>query len=303
MLSASFEKLVDGLDVRVEAFAVCEIGRHHSLVCAPLEHFLLHFVLAGEGYLDCPKGRFDLRQGMLTLVPPMTGKSLNGAGPIRHVVPAQLSCNPTDGIDHFRAFDGTPDLLLGCAALEASALREWPFLARLDAPFLVHVNEASLQHLFEIMRVEVQELREGSRAFLSAIMKQLLIFLLRSGRSDHRQLPSSPMADPRLQRAVNAVMVAPEAQHSVATMATAAAMSRASFSNHFLSFYGCTPMAFVQSARLQRAATLLTTSMMPIKSIAASVGYSSRSQFSKAFRIRYGQDPSAYRIGSGEAQA
>ncbi len=46
---------------------------------------------------------------------------------------------------------------------------------------------------------------------------------------------------------------------------------------------------------MQLAAKLLTTSPMPVKVIAESVGYASRSYFSHAFKAAYGCDPSTYR--------
>jgi transcriptional regulator GlxA family with amidase domain len=54
-------------------------------------------------------------------------------------------------------------------------------------------------------------------------------------------------------------------------------------------------MEFVQTVRLRIAARMLAGSDMPVKSIAAAVGYASRSHFSRAFAARFGNDPSRYR--------
>jgi transcriptional regulator GlxA family with amidase domain len=40
---------------------------------------------------------------------------------------------------------------------------------------------------------------------------------------------------------------------------------------------------------------MLAGSDLPVKSIAAAVGYASRSHFSRAFAARFGDDPSRYR--------
>jgi AraC-like DNA-binding protein len=40
---------------------------------------------------------------------------------------------------------------------------------------------------------------------------------------------------------------------------------------------------------------MLKGSDLPVKSIAASVGYASRSHFSRAFQAKFGIDPSAFR--------
>lgn len=59
------------------------------------------------------------------------------------------------------------------------------------------------------------------------------------------------------------------------------------------------PMAFVARTRLHQSADMLRTTNLPVKVIAASIGFASRSHFSRAFRDAYGVDPSAYRRGAG----
>jgi AraC-like DNA-binding protein len=73
-------------------------------------------------------------------------------------------------------------------------------------------------------------------------------------------------------------------------------MSRASFAERFSQVYAQTPMDFVQEVRLRIAARLLTTTDLPIKVIASSIGYASRSYFSRAFRAAYGADPKTFRM-------
>ncbi len=51
----------------------------------------------------------------------------------------------------------------------------------------------------------------------------------------------------------------------------------------------------MQRVRLHHAAHLLSTTDLPIKIIASSVGYASRSHFSRAFRDAYDTDPTTYR--------
>ena len=61
-------------------------------------------------------------------------------------------------------------------------------------------------------------------------------------------------------------------------------------------------MEFVAKTRLLRAAELLGSTAVSIKVIAACIGYSSRSHFSRAFRNEYGTDPRQFRrrIALGE---
>jgi len=61
-----------------------------------------------------------------------------------------------------------------------------------------------------------------------------------------------------------------------------------------LRVFGQSASVFIQRVRLRQAAHLLGTTDLPIKIIANSVGYASRSHFSRAFRNFYSVDPRAY---------
>ena len=54
-------------------------------------------------------------------------------------------------------------------------------------------------------------------------------------------------------------------------------------------------MDFLKEVRLRRAGDLLRVGDLPIKAIAARVGYSSRSHFSRSFKAFAGTDPATYR--------
>ena len=72
-------------------------------------------------------------------------------------------------------------------------------------------------------------------------------------------------------------------------------MSRAKFAERFKEAFGRTAMAFLKELRLSRAARLLETTDLPVKSVAARVGFSSRSHFSRAFKAAMHLEPAAYR--------
>jgi len=108
----------------------------------------------------------------------------------------------------------------------------------------------------------------------------------------------SPLRDPRLSKAVTMVLDRPAAAHSVASLARAAGMSRSAFAREFSTNLATSPMAFVARTRLHQAAQLLAGTRLPIKVIAKSVGFASRSHFSRAFAAAYGADPSGFRRGT-----
>ena len=128
-------------------------------------------------------------------------------------------------------------------------------------------------------------------------MKQCLILLLRQHLLRHSI--DSPffatLQDRRLARAVAAILERPADAHSVDGLAELAGMSRSAFTERFLQVFGQSPIDFLTKVRLRLAAHLLTTTDLPVKLVAKSIGYSSRSYFSRAFRAAYGRDPASFR--------
>jgi AraC-like DNA-binding protein len=101
--------------------------------------------------------------------------------------------------------------------------------------------------------------------------------------------------DRRLRRALECVLTHPMEQLRMKDLAMRAGMSRSAFAKRFAATAGIPPMQFVRAARLRYAAHLLASTVRPVKAIAGIIGYSSRSQFCRAFRRSFDLHPSAFR--------
>lgn len=298
--SAAIDDFLEAVEIRVRAFGVCEIGRQFSLRCDPFSSVIVHFVLSGAGFLECRHGRFPLEQGMAVVIPRMLAKSMSGAGPIEHVRDADAMCTQEDELVRFHASNGEADLVLGCAELSSTIGKELPLFDQLKRPIFASSEDPLLRGLFTTMFDELRNPRRGSRAFVSTLMKQVLILFLRSQPDEESSILL--MSSGRLAGVVAAILDRPEDNHTVDSLAATAGMSRSRFSHLFTRAYDCTPKAFVQAVRLSSAARILKASDLPVKSVAASVGYASRSHFSRAFQAKFGLDPSAFRqAASAEA--
>ncbi|HEX8468918.1 MAG TPA: helix-turn-helix domain-containing protein [Allosphingosinicella sp.] len=292
------EKLLDLLDVHLEAFAMCEIDRNCALACPPLGSMLVHFVLEGEGAVECEHGRYELRPGRVLLVPRNLAKRIEGPAPILSVVDVDEGCPLALGLVKFRASaSGAPGLVLGCGSMSVGISGAPGLFDNLDRPLLEECDGGPLPLLFEAIAVELRHPGAGTKPMVEALMKQILIAALRShlARRAGDSLLHPMLSNPQLGRTVAAILASPADPHSVASLAALAGMSRSSFNRQFSAGYGCTPMEFVQTVRMRAAARMLTGSELPVKSIAAAVGYSSRSHFSRTFAARFGDDPSRYR--------
>ena len=83
---------------------------------------------------------------------------------------------------------------------------------------------------------------------------------------------------------------------SAATLAASAGVSERHLTRLFVEDLGQTPGRFVRRARTEGAAHLLTTTTLPLASVAARSGFGSGESLRQAFVDRYGIPPSRYRI-------
>ena len=293
---ADFETIFELLDVQLNAFAVCEVGNGCALKVEPLDKILVHYVLQGEGSIESEHGIVPIRAGMMVVVPRGLGKWINGAGPVVHVSNASSSCPLTNEIVRFRACKGSADLVLGCASVTAE-VGGTALFDHLRQPLAVSASDEALPLLFKAVLAELARPAVGTKAIIEALMKQIVVLLLRSHfehEGAHAELYLR-LTTPELGRALVAMTATPQDPHSLDSLAALAGMSRSRFAYHFAKAYGRSPMDYLQSVRLKAAARLLRSSDLLVKSIAAAVGFASRSHFSRAFRAEFGIDPTAFR--------
>ena len=89
---------------------------------------------------------------------------------------------------------------------------------------------------------------------------------------------------------------------TLAEMASWVNLSPYHFARLFRATFGCAPYQYVQEQRLILARDQLRNSRDKITAIALSCGFNDSSQFSRAFKSRFGVSPSGYRSHSGSDQ-
>jgi AraC-like DNA-binding protein len=301
MSQQALDRLLTTLDVHIHAFAVCEVARGSHLAFDPMNAVVVHYVLAGRGVLYV-EGSEPMAFGpnSILIVPANAAQTLAADAKPGRIVKAAENCSMlVDGLVKFdAAHRAKADLLTICGTITATLGGSLGLFDTLATPMVEDLST------IEIVRAGFDQLLQertrpsiGTRAISDAVMKQCLVLVLRQHLS--RYGTASPLfsllGDARLSRAIHAVLQHPATPHTVASLATAAGMSRSAFAKHFLSALVQTPMEFVQKCRLHHAARMLATTDLPVKVIAASMGYASRSHFSRAFRAAYGMDPTKFR--------
>jgi len=301
MGSSTLDALLSALFVDVEAFALCEIGEDVRLVFPPMEVIEVHHVLEGTLYLTIGDGvPIEAPAGSMVIVPPGRLQYLAAS---KSVATSKISSDVTlpvrDGMVILDATNGGQSVLrIACGTVQPDPNGSYGPLDGLSQPVAEELSDVPVVSIaFKAMLEEVAAPGEGTMALTSALMKACLVVLLRRHLQSSRKAGTAPalFSDARIGRAIAAVLDRPSDDHSVTSLAREAGMSRSAFAREFKATLGVTPIEFVTRIRLNLARRLLVSTVRPVESVSAEVGFSSRSHFSRVFRDHYGIDPSTFR--------
>ncbi len=186
-----------------------------------------------------------------------------------------------------------------CASIDFGAGDENPLMRGL--PALLSVPLAQLPGLDlaqQLLFSEAQASRCGHGAVVDRLTEVLVIQLLRHAMA-HSLVDGGVMAglaDARLAKAISALHAHPAQVWNLDSMATQAGMSRARFAAHFTRTVGVPPGEYLTGWRLGLARTLLRKGL-PVKQVAAELGYASPGAFGRVFLQRVGTTPTQWQRG------
>ena len=143
------------------------------------------------------------------------------------------------------------------------------------------------------------EAEQPGTQLASAQLSQLLfIQILRAHLTTSSPMPAGwlrALSDARIAPALRAMHADPARSWHLDELARACAMSRTTFAFHFREIAGVAPLTYLTKWRMRLAERALREETTPIAVIARSLGYSSESAFSNAFKRVSGKSPKAYR--------
>lgn len=310
--AGDLDNLLGGLEIRCVALTECLVDPGYALVMGGTKAPGIHYNLAGHGRMvvgDLPP--FELRPHTLVIVPPHQSFRLEGAGldvPSRLLKLVdgreQAGAGP-DGVRRVTAGEGRPEIVLICGFFDAEYGSAVHLFGTLSKPIVEQFDgKDGLDHTLKAALAELVGQEVGSGAMSAALMKQVIVALLR--RSLHSATTwverFAMLSDPKIARAMAEMVAHPGGPHSVASLADAACLSRSAFMARFSELVGQSPMATLRSLRLRQAAQQLAGTQLTVDQVAHAAGYDSRSSFVRAFRRAYGTDPSDYRASAGVAE-
>lgn len=302
------ENILDALDVTLEPFALCEVHGEASLGLGRRSHAVLHYVLAGRGFISVDGyAPIATEPGSVILVPAFAAHSLHSAGEGLGALPA---CRPLEvSIQHLESGRGPGVLAAICGRVSVVYRGLGGTMDLLRSPVIEHlVPNDRVRNAMEDLVAELANPSIGTRALARSLLLQCMILLFRRRlQANDRSLAwMQGLADEGLWAALREMLDHPDRDHTVEALAERAGMSRATFAGRFGTAYGTGPIELLRAIRLRRAAELLAVSDRPVKQIARMVGYDSRTYFSRAFSIEHGLPPDAFRrnvASQGEIRA
>jgi AraC-like DNA-binding protein len=265
-----------------------------------------HVVTAGEAVLDVDSGSGGegatrpLRPGDLALVPHGTGHRLRSdsgaAAPSVLGLPHDFL---TDRYAIIRHGGGGAATTLVCGAVRfdhpaaRSLIELLPPLLHLAAP-----NAEWVQGTLRMMAAEAAELRPGGETVITRLSDVLVIQAIRAWMETDPAARTGwlgALRDPQIGRALALVHRHPARDWTVASLATASAMSRSAFAARFTELVGEPAMQYVTRWRMHTALTWLAEDGATVGELAGRLGYRSEAAFSRAFKRVVGIAPGAAR--------
>lgn len=201
-----------------------------------------------------------------------------------------------------RLGDGESEDVL-CLAGHVDLSRDHGGLLRGALPELVHVRgEAAeapaLRWLIGQLLEEMTRGRAGSEFAADHLAQLIFVQVLRICIEEASGLPAGwlrGLADEQLAPALRLMHSEPDHSWRLEDLAHAAAMSRTGFAMRFRQVVGVPPLTYLLSWRMSLAARTLRQDNAPVAALARSVGYTSESSFSNAFKRVMGVSPRGYR--------
>jgi AraC-like DNA-binding protein len=139
----------------------------------------------------------------------------------------------------------------------------------------------------------------GSQLASAQLAQLLFIQILRAHLNNAGPTPSGwlrALAEPRLAPALHLMHGDPGRTWHLEELAEACAMSRTTFASRFKTAAGVAPLTYLTEWRMCLAQRALREQNLAIATMAQSLGYSSESAFSNAFKRVTGISPNTYRM-------
>lgn len=261
------------LDLRLFQFGWEQCAPLHSFGPFVRNHYLFHYVISGEGWLDATERegsrRYELEPNQGFLITP--GK--------------------------INTYCARKDRPWKYVWLEFDGLRVQEYLGSAGLRDTQPVYRPQTVQQGEAVRDLMLYICDHSKAPPLHLIGYCYLFLdsLIQSSSTRRETAGAQLRDFYIHEAVTYMERNYPRDLTVEEVADVCKLNRSYFSKLFKESMGCPPQEFLIRMRLNKAAELMKTSRDSIGDIALACGYPNQLHFSRAFKKRYGMSPREWR--------
>ena len=238
------EKLLQGLDVGVETFAICLIDASQVLPVDALDLPAVHYSLAGSGHLRVRGARLPFKKHSFIIIPAGCSITIEAESRPEKVLTSRASCDPPAEVyPGLQGVSDRPAVVMACGRIAARYQHAFGLFDHLTEPLVDDFAcDDGVCRPFEALLAELANPQPGTQALVDGLMQQCLVLLLRRYcASGECRLPwLSALEDPRLAKAVAHILDGPEQDVSLDRLAAISGMSRSAFASHFAEAFGRT---------------------------------------------------------------
>ena len=247
----------------------------------------IYYIVEGHAQVLLPGKTLDLTAGRLCLIPPFTTHHYVCNGLFAHYYVHFYEQKDLSQQGIFDVWDMPYE-----TACQGSELAMMQHLCRLmPLRRLPASNPETYDNHAQLMRM----LQEESRRPLYERMEVQGILQILLSRFLHDARPRLPVHDRRIQHALTFIHQHIGHRIELDTLAAETCVSKDHLIRIFKKATGETPANYITRRKLERAELLLTTTMIPVKDIAAELGYDDTSYFIRIFRRYSSMSPQEYR--------
>ena len=287
---------------RIEATAPWGLERHEGDSAAAYAYAHFAYVARGTCYLRVAGGEaIPLVGGDCVLVAPNTEYALGDQPHSRAVSFCELAAPGADGVMRVGGGGAPTTIVNGWFTLDPSSGR---FADLLPPVILIRADEPrshALVTTLQMLSAELTSPAPGSPVIVTRLADILFIQALRAHAAS-RNCAETPrwlraLADPQIGKSLDAMHRAIGQPWTLATLASAAGMSRSAFAARFKALLDETPLEYLTRWRMETAGRLLRDrdKRLGLYAIARSVGYKGDAAFTRAFHRVFGVTPRSWR--------
>jgi AraC family transcriptional regulator len=176
------------------------------------------------------------------------------------------------------------------AAFEPEVARPFPQLRELVTP--------RIRQLGDTLAIEVLNDRFLSNERLEFMLQELLLSIVETYLAKRGSSPlwrGSRFEDSRIRRAIGLLRAHPNKDLSIDELASQVGLSRSRFYDLFQLCTGFSPRAYLDMLCVETAISRLSSGQGKIAEVAAELGFSAQSNFTRFFLHQVGVPPSTYR--------